>query len=130
MGAVVVAGASLMCPFGTTPQQLNVTSQVTVLAESKPVATIMDVSPGSNIPPFGMCMSLANPQVAAATAAALGVLTPQPCTMTPMGTWQPTKPTVMLGGKPVLTQESMLMCSMGMGTISIISPGQAKIVVG
>lgn len=130
MGAVVITGATLMCPFGTATSQLAATTQAAILAESKPVATIMDMSPGSNIPPFGMCSSLANPQVAAATAAALGVLTPQPCAMAPAGPWQPGKPTVMVGGKPVLTQECTLMCGMGMGTISIISPGQVKIVVG
>lgn len=129
MGAAVVTGATLMCPFGTTPAQLNATTQAAVFGESKPVATIMDNAPGSNIPAFGMCMSLANPQVAAATAAALGVLTPQPCAMMPAGPWQAVKPTLMIGGKPVLTQESMLLCSMGMGMISIISPGQAKILV-
>lgn len=128
MGAVVVSGAKLMCPFGTAPGTLNATSQVTVLGCSKPVATITDIALGSNITPFGMCCSLANPQVAAATAAALGVLTPQPCSMVPMGTWQPAKPATLVGGKPVLTQESMLMCGMGMGRISIVSPGQVKIV--
>lgn len=130
MGAVVITGATLMCPFGTAPSQLIAGSQATVLGLSKPVATIMDISLGSNIPPFGLCTSLANPQVAAATAAALGVLTPQPCMMTPAGPWQPSKPTVMIGGKPVLTQESVLQCGMGMGTISIISPGQMKVIVG
>ncbi len=130
MGAVVVNGAKLMCPFGTTPATLITSSQMTVLGSSKPIATIMDMVPGSNIPPFGMCSSLANPTVAAATAAALGVLTPQPCTMVPAGPWKPTKPAVLMGGKPVLTQECTLLCGMGMGTISIIYPGQVKIVTG
>lgn len=129
MGVVVVSGAKLMCPFGTAPGTLNASSQVTTLGCSKPVATITDVAAGSNITPFGMCTSMANPQVAAATAAALGVLTPQPCAMMPAGPWQATKPTVLVGGKPVLTQESMLMCGMGMGQISIVSPGQMKIVI-
>lgn len=130
MGVVVVNGAKLMCPFGSTPSTLTVTSQMTVLGSSKPIATIMDMAPGSNIAPFGMCMSLANPQVASATAAALGVLTPMPCTMVPAGPWRPTKPTVLVGKKPVLTQDSMLLCGMGMGQISIIFPGQTKIVTG
>lgn len=128
MGAVVVNGANLMCPFGTKPGALKVTAQVATLGCSKPVATIMDMVPGSNIPSFGMCCSLANPQVAAATAAAFGVLTPQPCSMVPIGPWQTAKPTVLVGGKPVLTQGATLMCGMGMGSISIVSPGQMKIV--
>ena len=129
MGAVVVSGAKLMCPFGTKPGTLNATAQVTTLGCSKPVATIMDIAFGTNITSFGMCCSMANPQVAAATAAALGVLTPQPCTMVPIGPWQAAKPTTLVGGKPILTQEAGLMCGMGMGHISIIAPGQMKIVM-
>ena len=43
MGAVVVADAMITCSFGSQPGKLTVTSQQTVLAEGKPVATIQDV---------------------------------------------------------------------------------------
>lgn len=127
MGIVVVTGASLMCPFGTTPATLTATSQSTCLGCSKPMATVTDVSAGTNISGFGMCSSMANPQVAAATAAAMGVLTPQPCTMVPMGIWS-SGSSVLVGGKPVLTGEGCLMCGMGMGKITITSPGQTTII--
>lgn len=127
MGIVVVTGASLMCPFGTTPATLTATSQSTCLGCSKPMATVTDVSAGTNISGFGMCSSMANPQVAAATAAAMGVLTPQPCTMVPMGIWS-SGSSILVGGKPVLTGEGCLMCGMGMGKITITSPGQTTII--
>lgn len=130
MGIVVVTGAQLMCPFGASPAVLNASSQATCLGCSKPVATITDVSPGTNITTFGMCSSMANPQVASATAAAMGVLTPQPCTVTPLGTWTTSAPGIIVGGKPVLTADGCLMCSMGMGKITITSPGQTKIITG
>ena len=130
MGVVVVSGANLTCSCGTTPAVLKVTGQRTILGLSKPVATIMDVTPGTNIPSFGMCSSMANPQVAAATAAAFGVLTPMPCTMMPSGTWQAANPAIMVGRKPILTQEATLLCGVGMGQISIVSPGQTSIVTG
>lgn len=129
MGFAAVTGAQLQCPFGNAPCNLVVTSQQKVMADGKPVATIQDCAPNSNIPPFGMCMSLANPTVAAATAAALGVLTPQPCTPVPAGTWIPGNPKVMADSKVILTNEASLMCGMGMGKISIINPGQTKVIV-
>ena len=79
MGLLVVTGAQLMCPFGTAPGNFSATTKPTVKAQGKPAGTIKDTAAMMNIAPFGMCTSLANPQVAAATAAALGVLTPQPC---------------------------------------------------
>ena len=130
MGIVVVTGAQLICSFGAAPSVLNATSQTTCLGCSKPVATISDVSAGSNIPPFGMCSSMANPQVASATAAAMGVLTPQPCTMVPMGTWTTSGGKILVGGKPVLTGDGCLTCSLGMGQIKITSPGQTQIITG
>jgi hypothetical protein len=57
-----------------------------VLCEGPPAANIMDHVPMLNILPFGVCSSPANPTVVAATAAALGVLTPMPCIPAP---WAP-----------------------------------------
>lgn len=127
MGQLVTTGAVLMCTFGTAPGSLNVTSQMTCLTGGRPTATIQDCTP-ANITPFGMCTTLSNPQVAAATAAALGVLTPQPCTFVPTAGWIPTKPNVLIGGKPCLSGDSKLMCSYG-GCICIVSAGQTKTTV-
>lgn len=129
MGVLTVAGAQCTCAFGTAPCMLQVTSQMSVMSGGKPVATIQDMQPGANMATFGMCTSLANPTVAAATAAALGVLTPQPCTMIPAGTWIPTNPKVMVSGIPCLTNESTLLCGFGSGTIKIVSPGQTNALV-
>lgn len=124
-----MAGATISCTFGAMPTTLNVTSQAQCLAEGKPVATIKDMAFQTNIPPFGMCSSLANPQVAAATAAALGVLTPQPCTMVPAGTWIPGKMGPIVGKIPSLCNDATLVCAMGAGKISISMPGQTKVTV-
>ena len=128
MGIVAVSGAQCSCSFGTTPCSLMVTSQTKCLADGKPIATVQD-GQTANLPSFGMCSSLANPAVAAATAAALGVLTPQPCTMVPAGAWTSPNPKVMVGGKPCVTNESTLMCGMGMGIIKILSANQTKVMV-
>ncbi|MBO5092767.1 MAG: DUF4280 domain-containing protein [Lachnospiraceae bacterium] len=129
MGLLVVTGAQCMCSFGSAPSSLQATSQTTCLGEGKPIATIKDMQPYINLQPFGMCSSLANPAVAAATAAALGVLTPQPCTMVPAGPWTSSNPKVMAGGCPCLTNEATLMCGLGAGTIQITVPGQTKVLV-
>ncbi|MBR3307548.1 MAG: DUF4280 domain-containing protein [Lachnospiraceae bacterium] len=114
------------CTMGTMPADVKVTTNQTVMADGKPVATIQDSAAMANVGPFGMCNSLANPQVAAATAAALGVLTPQPCVPAPAGTWIPTKPKILIGGKPVLCSDCKMMCAYA-GNISMVMPGQVKV---
>jgi len=127
MGLPAVTGASVMCTMGLAPGTLVVTNQMTCLAEGKPVATINDSAGIVNITPCGMCTSMANPVVAAATAAALGVLTPQPCIPATVGAWIcPGK--VLVSNKPILTQDGKLICSYG-GSISIINPGQTTLIV-
>lgn len=123
MGLPVVTGAACLCSMGTAPGQITATNQMTIRMGGRPVASIADAAPMSNVGSCGMCTSLANPAVAAATAAAMGVLTPQPCVPAPAGVWIcPGK--VRVGGKPVLTTDGKLTCSYG-GTISILNPGQA-----
>jgi hypothetical protein len=127
LGEIVVTGAKLQCMFGSNPGSLVVTSQQKCITCGKVAATIQDMQPNVNVPSFGMCSSLANPAVASATAAALGVLTPQPCSMVPAGTWVPVNPKILAGGKPCLFSNSQLVCGMGAGVITITSPGERKV---
>jgi Domain of unknown function (DUF4280) len=77
---------------------------------------------------FGMSMSPANPEVIAATAAALGVPTPMPCiAVTPMP-WVPGAPTVLLGNMPTLDNRSQLMCIWG-AVITFLTPGEETVQV-
>ncbi len=126
MGNIVVTGAMVKCSFGTVPAALAVTTQAKLMIGGKPAATIQDMSPIVNIPSCGMCSSMANPTVASATAAALGVLTPMPCVPSTVGTWMPTQVKVTAGGKPCLINDSTVMCAYG-GCITIKSPGQQKV---
>lgn len=119
----VCNGAVLTCSFGMAPSTLTVLPVERVMTSGQPAATIMDHQPMLNIAPFGMCMSLANPMVAAATTAALGVLTPQPCIPMTMMPWVPGVPTVTLGHKPALDNTCQLMC-LWAGIIQVTVPGQ------
>lgn len=122
MAPTVTAMAILQCSFGLAPATLNVLPESRVTIGGRPAATIMDSKPNVNIQPFGMCTSLANPTVASATAAALGVLTPMPCVPNTPAPWVPGSPTALIGGKPALNATSKCMCIWG-GVISIVSPG-------
>lgn len=110
----------MMCSFGMAPSALNVLPQNKTLT-SAPLANIMDNKPMVNIMPFGMCTCPSNPTVAAATAAALGVLTPMPCIPATASPWAPGCPTVLIAGNPALNNTSKLMCSYG-GVIQIMNP--------
>jgi hypothetical protein len=99
-----------------------------VMTDEMPDANIMDYIPMVNIMPFAMCMSPANPMVAAATAAAMGVLTPMPCIPMTVAPWVPGAPTVMLAMMPTLDNTSTLMCMWG-GVITFVTPGEFTVMV-
>jgi len=124
----VSMGALLQCTFGVAPSSLVVLPKNKVMGEGPPAANIMDHIPMVNIMPFGMCNSPANPMVAAATAAALGVLTPMPCIPATSAPWVPGAPTVILGFMPSLDNVSKCMCNWG-GVISINNPATTKTMI-
>jgi hypothetical protein len=126
MPNLLTQGALLQCSFGVAPSSLSVLPQNKVMAVGKPAANIMDNKPMVNIMPFGMCQSLANPQVAAATAAALGVLTPMPCIPNTTAPWTPGKPVTMIGNQPIINDTSKLMC-MWAGVIQVSFAGQVTV---
>lgn len=127
MAIQVCMGATLQCNFGVAPSTLVVLPLNRTLT-GPPDANIMDNKPIVNVLPFGMCSSPANPTVAAATAAALGVLTPMPCVPVLPAPWVPGSPTVMIGGMPALNNNCKLMCAYG-GVIQILNPGQMTVMV-
>lgn len=122
MSLLVCSGAGIACTFGAAPGALTVLPGP-VGEPIMPAATVTDMVPYVNIAPFGVCSSLANPAVASATAAALGVLTPQPCTPLPVSPWAPPSAVVTIAGRPALTNTGKTACAFG-GVISITSPGQ------
>ena len=108
-GKLVNMGSLLKCSQGIAPTPLVVLVP-TVMGQGPQAANIMDCVPMSNILTFGMCQSPANPMVIAATAAALGVLTPMPCI--PVTTpWMPGSPTVLVRNFPALDASSKCMCA-------------------
>ncbi len=114
MANPVVNTAVCTCSFGTLPMVLPVTSQQTITMCGMTAATIMD----NKCTTFGMCSCPANPAVAAATAAAMGVLTPSACIPVTPAPWAPGVPTVTVCGKLLLNNTSKLMCQYG-GVIQV-----------
>jgi len=101
MANPVVTGAMCQCTFGAAPGTLSVTTQQQGMSKM-PVGTIME----KVVTPFGVCTV-----VPAA---------PTPCTPA-ITSWIPGgAPTVMISGKPMLTNMCKGICAKG-GVISIIN---------
>jgi len=127
MPDLVVNGAQMTCTFGVAPSTLTVLPSGPILqAGGQLLARIVDMVPMTNVTPFGMCTTPSNPQVAAATSAAAGVLTPQPCIPVITAPWTPGSTKVSAGGVPALTSTSTCTCAWG-GSIAIVSAGQVKV---
>jgi hypothetical protein len=124
----VCSGATLKCSFGVAPAVLNILPTNCTLVGGMPAANIMDYIPMVNVTTFGMCQSLANPTVAAATAAALGALTPMPCIPATASPWIPGASTLLIGKMPALDANCTLMCTWA-GVITITYPGQVQMLI-
>ncbi|TNE50033.1 MAG: DUF4280 domain-containing protein [Deltaproteobacteria bacterium] len=105
---------TLSCTFGSEPSSLVPSAKV----EGSDVhyeANIMDHEANVNVQPFGLCCSMNNPEVIAATTATLGIEGPvsMPCKPITLGPWSPGDDTTLVGGKPALCSASMLACMWG-----------------
>jgi hypothetical protein len=114
-----------MCSFGLAPAVIEVPPTANVMIQGRPAATIMNFAI-DNIPTFDMCSTLSNPEVAAATAAKLGVMTPMPCVPV-LAPWVPMS-TTLIGGQPALVAGSTCLCAYG-GVIEITVPGTAGVLL-
>ncbi|HBF37686.1 MAG TPA: DUF4280 domain-containing protein [Firmicutes bacterium] len=122
MANYAVSGAKLKCSYGDQNGSLKVMDHK-VQAGGKPMANITDFKPNVNISAFGNCSSLANPTVAAATAANEGRLQKMPCIPATCTPWMGAKNNVLIGGAAALLNSSKTCCIYG-GQISISDCGQ------
>jgi hypothetical protein len=122
MPKMVVDGAKLKCDQGTSPGSLTVLPANGTSGDDKPAATVNDFIPMANIAAFGMCRSTANPQVASATSAAGGTLTPQPCIPVVASPWSPGSSVATINEQKALTADSKCNCTWA-GSIEITDPG-------
>ena len=122
--AMVCTGATLQCSFGTTPATFAASGTQT--SATSPAGVVTDVA-AANVPPFGMCMSLSNPQVASATSTAGGVLTPQPC-LPVLAPWTPGSTRVTINEVAALDDASQCTCTWG-GVVTVTSAGQTSVTV-
>lgn len=126
MKPVLTQGTLLRCSFGNLPMpMMAVDKKVRAML---PVAVKSDHVPLLNIPSFGMCSCPANPMVAAATAAALGVLTPAPCIPCTLEEWTSSCRKVKVKGEEALNLDSKLMCMYG-GQIQAAVPVQPTVLL-
>ncbi len=118
----VSTGAALECTFGVAPAEFTASGED--VSATTPAGVITDVGL-ENIPTFGLCISLANPEVAAAAAAADGVLVPMPCVPV-LSPWIPGSLRVRVNGVSALDDASQCMCAYG-GAITVSFPGQERV---
>ena len=111
------------CIFGEINIPLVVLPTRTVFLNAKPMGNILDKQPFVNILSFGRCKSLAFPATAAATAAAMGTLTPMPCVPLTVAPWMNGDMTVLVQNAPALMKTSTCQCQWG-GVITLKSDGQ------
>ena len=111
----LVTGTLLKCSMGLAPTVFTSTPLpgLPLVNGALPAATVDQFLPMMNIPPFGMCQSMANPQVAAATAAAMGALTPMPCIPNVIAPWVPPAISTFASALPLATVSSKCVCMWG-----------------
>lgn len=113
MPNLVCSGATLQCSLGTTPATFSASGDQTSAGGQAGVVT--DVA-AANVPDFGSCQSLKNPQVAAAN----GV--PQPCQPV-LSSWSPGSAHLTVGDVAALDAASQCNCAWE-GVITVSAAGQ------
>ncbi len=118
--AYVVAGAKLKCSCGNQECTFQ-PSDRGITVDEKIQGTNMDYQP-QNIAGFGMCKSMSNPAVAAATASNFGVLQQMPCQPV-LSPWVNGKTNRTVAGLPAVVDSSQVLCAYA-GVIKVVDCGQ------
>jgi hypothetical protein len=114
MGMLAGTGSTLMCDMGLGPSTLAVPASTVMSPPGVMVGTTVDMVPITNVPPFPLCSSSANPTVVAAEGA------PAACLPVIPAPWV-TPSTMLIDDVPALSMGATCQCAYG-GTISIVGP--------
>lgn len=115
-------GATLKCSQGDATSIYTVLPTKKNFLDGNPLAVVSDIKPMVNIKSFGMCKSMANPTVAAATAANHGRLQKMPCIPNTIGIWSEGI-NHFLSDEMTPCDKSKCMCAYA-GEISVVDVGQ------
>ena len=109
---------TLRCNFGSCSSQMYIWGNLNNNKEF--IENISGNKPTGNIMSFGMCSSLSNPTVCAATACSLGFLSPQPCVANIAFPWMSSQNGTVVKSDLPIDENSKTYCSYG-GQITIES---------
>ncbi len=110
---VAVTGAVMVCNKGTSIVPLVASGNASVKICDVFAAVVTDVTPDTNISPFGIC-----------------AITKMVCSPAPVGNWlNPFANKCIIGNVQSLLEGATLPCAIG-GTISVMSAAQATVLVG
>ena len=118
MASLVCTGATLQCSFGSASADFAASGTQTSAGDAAGVVT--DVA-SANVPSFGTCSSMSNPQVASAQGA------PQPCKPV-LEPWSPGSKQVTIGGVSALDDASTCTCAWE-GVVKVNDAGQDAVSV-
>lgn len=117
-GQLVNSTSQIQCMWGSAPMPLTVVPTGTVVnAVNMLAANVSAFAPTANIPPFGQCMSMTNPVNAA--FATTGVY--QPCVPIVTAPWTPGCTATKINGLPALNTTNTCFCTIGAGTIRVVT---------
>ena len=117
-GQLVNMTSQIQCQWGSAPMLLTVVPGGTaVSAVNQLAANVSAIVPMTNIPAFGQCMSMTNP--ANATFATTGVYAP--CVPAVAAPWTPGCTVLKINGLPALNSTNTCICTLGAGTIRVVT---------
>lgn len=113
----LTTGSLLQCTHGVAPAAFVATPKPAPMVNGALAIATVEQTTLNNVATFVMCNSPTNPAVAAATSAAMGVLTPMPCVpvLTP---WTPS---------PVVPTVTMLPTASALSTCNCMHGGLIRI---
>jgi hypothetical protein len=126
-GQLVNSTSQIQCMWGSAPMPLTVVPTGTaVSAMNMLAANVSAMVPMANIPTFGQCMSMTNP--ANATFATTGVYAP--CVPAVAAPWTPGCTALKINGLPAVNSTNTCMCTLGQGTIRVVTSMAPIVQVG